>query len=157
MGSKRERASHSSGGRRARNQAGPYELLSVLGQGASGTVYLARRPGIERMFALKLLAADLDPEGRARVQREAQIASRLDHAGIVRVVDFGVLGPQLYIVMEHIEGQPLRNVIETRATREEMHLDVCNACHPFFTGEQRIVDTAGRVERFNRRFKRPTD
>jgi len=48
------------------------------------------------------------------------------------------------------------NVIETRATRDELHLDVCNACHPFFTGEQRIVDTAGRVERFNRRFGRPS-
>jgi large subunit ribosomal protein L31 len=47
------------------------------------------------------------------------------------------------------------NVVETRATRKEMHVDVCNVCHPFFTGEQRIVDTAGRVERFNRRFNRP--
>jgi len=37
-----------------------------------------------------------------------------------------------------------------------MHLEVCNKCHPFFTGEHRIVDTAGRVERFNRRFQRPT-
>jgi large subunit ribosomal protein L31 len=47
------------------------------------------------------------------------------------------------------------NEIVTRATRSEMHVDVCNVCHPFFTGEQRIVDTAGRVERFNRRFNRP--
>lgn len=41
---------------------------------------------------------------------------------------------------------------ETRSTRSAMHLDVCNVCHPFFTGEQRIVDTAGRVERFRRRY-----
>ena len=41
---------------------------------------------------------------------------------------------------------------ETRSTRSAMHLDVCNVCHPFFTGEQRIIDTAGRVERFNRRY-----
>lgn len=46
------------------------------------------------------------------------------------------------------------NEVTTRSTREKMHLDVCNVCHPFFTGEQRIVDTAGRVERFNRRFNR---
>ncbi len=46
------------------------------------------------------------------------------------------------------------NEISTRSTKAAMHLDVCNACHPFFTGEQRIVDTAGRVERFNRRFNR---
>jgi len=46
------------------------------------------------------------------------------------------------------------NEIQTRSTKASMHLDVCNACHPFFTGEQRIIDTAGRVERFNRRFGR---
>jgi large subunit ribosomal protein L31 len=44
------------------------------------------------------------------------------------------------------------NEIVTRSTRDSMHLDVCNLCHPFFTGEQRIIDTAGRVERFNRRY-----
>ncbi len=46
------------------------------------------------------------------------------------------------------------NEIRTRSTKERMHLDVCSNCHPFFTGEQRIVDTAGRVERFNRRYGR---
>ena len=44
------------------------------------------------------------------------------------------------------------NVVETRSTRPQIRLDVCSACHPFFTGEQRIVDTAGRVERFMRRY-----
>lgn len=43
-------------------------------------------------------------------------------------------------------------VIETGSTKEKMRIDVCSKCHPFFTGEQRIVDTAGRVERFKRRF-----
>jgi large subunit ribosomal protein L31 len=49
------------------------------------------------------------------------------------------------------------NDILTRSTRKAMHLDVCNLCHPFFTGEQRIIDTAGRVERFNRRYARPAN
>ncbi|HEX7037629.1 MAG TPA: 50S ribosomal protein L31 [Pseudomonadales bacterium] len=45
------------------------------------------------------------------------------------------------------------NVIETHSTHTgEMHLDVCSACHPFYTGKQKIVDTGGRVERFRRRF-----
>ena len=44
--------------------------------------------------------------------------------------------------------------IHTRATKADMHVDVCSNCHPFFTGEQRIVDTAGRVERFRRRYAR---
>ncbi|HJM74809.1 MAG TPA: 50S ribosomal protein L31 [Dehalococcoidia bacterium] len=41
---------------------------------------------------------------------------------------------------------------ETKSTKETIRLEVCSDCHPFFTGEQRIVDTAGRVERFRRRY-----
>lgn len=44
------------------------------------------------------------------------------------------------------------SIFETRSTKESLHVDVCSACHPFFTGEQRIIDTAGRVERFQRRY-----
>ena len=42
---------------------------------------------------------------------------------------------------------------QTRSTRKNMRVDVCAACHPFFTGEQRLVDTAGQVERFQRRLQ----
>ncbi|MEE8347524.1 MAG: 50S ribosomal protein L31 [Dehalococcoidia bacterium] len=44
------------------------------------------------------------------------------------------------------------NSWQTRATKPQVRLDVCSKCHPFFTGEQRIMDTAGRVERFKRRY-----
>ena len=45
------------------------------------------------------------------------------------------------------------NVIKTRSTlREDIHLEVCSNCHPFYTGQQKILDTGGRVERFRRRF-----
>ena len=44
----------------------------------------------------------------------------------------------------------------TGSTKPELRVEICKECHPFFTGEQRIVDTEGRVERFNRRFGRPT-
>src|SRR5262245_56939882 len=44
------------------------------------------------------------------------------------------------------------NVIETRSTRESIHVEICSACHPFFTGKQKLMDTAGRVERFNRKY-----
>ncbi|ACS87546.1 MULTISPECIES: 50S ribosomal protein L31 [Musicola] len=48
------------------------------------------------------------------------------------------------------------NVIKTRSTvARDLNLDVCSACHPFFTGKQRVVDTGGRVERFNKRFSVP--
>ncbi|PCI35882.1 MAG: 50S ribosomal protein L31 [Elusimicrobia bacterium] len=42
----------------------------------------------------------------------------------------------------------------TRATKKEIKLEICSACHPFFTGKQRLVDTAGRVERFQKRFSK---
>lgn len=45
-------------------------------------------------------------------------------------------------------------VIETRSTRGSYKIDVCSACHPFFTGKQRLVDTEGRVQRFKRRYNR---
>jgi large subunit ribosomal protein L31 len=41
----------------------------------------------------------------------------------------------------------------TGSTKPELHVEICNQCHPFFTGEQRIVDTEGRVDRLRRRFK----
>ena len=46
------------------------------------------------------------------------------------------------------------NVIETRSTRPEIRVEVCNKCHPFYTSKQKLVDTGGRVDRFNRRFGR---
>ena len=46
------------------------------------------------------------------------------------------------------------NTWTTGATQEAVRTDVCSACHPFFTGEQRIVDTAGQVERFIRRLEK---
>jgi large subunit ribosomal protein L31 len=45
------------------------------------------------------------------------------------------------------------NVVETRSTLgEDIHLDVCSACHPFYTGKQKVLDAGGRVERFRKRF-----
>jgi len=44
------------------------------------------------------------------------------------------------------------NVFKTRSTQDDIHVDVCSVCHPFYTGKQRLVDTAGRVERFNRKW-----
>ena len=44
------------------------------------------------------------------------------------------------------------NTFKTRATRKEMRLEICSACHPFYTGKQKLVDTAGMVEKFERRY-----
>ena len=45
------------------------------------------------------------------------------------------------------------NTFESGSTKDNLRVEVCSACHPFFTGEQRIVDTEGRVERMMRRYK----
>ena len=52
------------------------------------------------------------------------------------------------------------NTFTTRSTRkDELHVEICSECHPFFTGKQKLVDTAGRVDRFNKRYgkKQPAE
>ena len=44
------------------------------------------------------------------------------------------------------------NTFTTRSTKSDIHLELCNECHPFFTGKQKLVDSGGRVERFERRY-----
>jgi len=44
------------------------------------------------------------------------------------------------------------NRFVTRSTKPEIHIEICSACHPFFTGTQKFVDTAGRVEKFQKKF-----
>jgi len=44
------------------------------------------------------------------------------------------------------------NVIQTRSTIPKIHVEICSACHPFYTGKQKLVDTAGRIERFRKRY-----
>ncbi len=46
------------------------------------------------------------------------------------------------------------NVIETRSLRGDFKIDICSACHPFFTGKQKLLDTEGRVQRFKRKYGR---
>ena len=49
------------------------------------------------------------------------------------------------------------NGFETGSTKKNMKVEICSACHPFFTGKQKIIDTAGRVERFNRKYNLSND
>ncbi|MDW7987857.1 MAG: 50S ribosomal protein L31 [candidate division WOR-3 bacterium] len=46
------------------------------------------------------------------------------------------------------------NVINTRSTKPKINVEICSSCHPFFTGKQKIIDTAGRVEKYKRRYTR---
>ena len=49
------------------------------------------------------------------------------------------------------------NTFETGSTKKNMKVEICSTCHPFFTGKQKIIDTAGRVERFNRKYNLTND
>lgn len=44
------------------------------------------------------------------------------------------------------------NVVKTKATKENIHVEICSECHPFYTGKQKLVDSEGRVERFKKRY-----
>ena len=44
------------------------------------------------------------------------------------------------------------NTFKTKSTKTELHLEICSACHPFFTGRQKLIDTEGRVERFTKKY-----
>ncbi|MDJ0830771.1 MAG: 50S ribosomal protein L31 [Desulfobacterales bacterium] len=49
------------------------------------------------------------------------------------------------------------NVIETGSTRKDIRVEICSSCHPFFTGKQKLVDTAGRIERFRKKYAKFQD
>ncbi len=46
------------------------------------------------------------------------------------------------------------NVITTRSTKKDISVEICSNCHPFFTGEQKYMDTAGKIEKFNRKYRK---
>jgi tetratricopeptide (TPR) repeat protein/predicted Ser/Thr protein kinase len=95
---------------------GPYELREQLGAGGMGVVYRARREGAESDVALKVIAAgeDASAEALARFQREARIATELDHPGIVKVLETGEADGQVWFAMELVEGEPLSKQIKER-------------------------------------------
>lgn len=49
------------------------------------------------------------------------------------------------------------NTFQTRSAKDKLQVEICNVCHPFYTGKQKIVDTAGRVEKFNKKYNLKQD
>ncbi len=61
--------------------------------------------------------------------------------------------PQIHPEYHVVEARcACGNTWKTRSTKKELHLEICSACHPFFTGRQKLIDTEGRVERFTKKF-----
>src|SRR5215472_5561652 len=87
-----------------------YDVLSTLGRGGMGVVYLARDTALDREVALKVLErdAEADPTIAARLAQEARILGRLEHPGIVPVHDFGRLPDgRLFYAMKRVRGDRL--------------------------------------------------
>lgn len=98
---------------------GPYLLLTRIGRGGMGDVYLARHgrlSGFEKHCVLKMLRDDRanDPELLARFADEARVVVQLSHRNICPVFDVGRVGDRLYVVLEHIVGRDLRTIALAR-------------------------------------------
>jgi non-specific serine/threonine protein kinase/serine/threonine-protein kinase len=115
---------------------GGCRILGVIGRGGMGVVYRAEQPSPRRVVAVKVLApAFLDPSVIRRFEQEAQVLARLDHPGIARILHAGVervAGAELpYLVMEHVDGDPLGTSVHARGMGVEGRLalvaDVCDA------------------------------
>ncbi len=94
-------------------QIDKYLLLDLLGRGGMGRVFLARDVRLNRMVALKLLSQERmnNPRAIARFRREAKVGAQLQHEHLVRVYDEGESAGVLYLVMEHIDGKNVGQLI----------------------------------------------
>ncbi|CAN5573552.1 hypothetical protein BH11CYA1_BH11CYA1_20790 [soil metagenome] len=97
---------------------GKYELLSVIGAGGMGVIYLARQIFLDRLVAIKMLKSNLaSAKARMRFHQEGKAASALHHPVIVAINDFGIDElDRPYMVMEHVQGVTLSEVIKERVT-----------------------------------------
>ncbi len=98
---------------------GAYDVVGPLGAGGMGEVYRARHTALDRLVAIKVLPAPLavDPDARARFEREAKAVAALSHPNILAIHDFAVDGTTAYVVMELLEGGTLRERLPHGYTR----------------------------------------
>src|SRR3989440_8547488 len=103
----------------AGREVGFYKILSSLGQGGMGTVYLAEDARLNRKVALKFLSSDFisDNWGKRQLVKEAQAVAMLDHPNICPVYGFEEIGEYSFIVMQYIEGETLATLIRRKALK----------------------------------------
>ena len=89
------------------------EILELLGRGGMGYVYRARQKSLDRVVAVKVVAAEAERQGdfARRFAREAQVLARLSHPNLVSIHDYGQDGPLGWLVMEYVDGSSLRDLI----------------------------------------------
>jgi predicted Ser/Thr protein kinase len=136
------------------------EIVEMLGQGGMGVVYKAVQKNLGRTVALKVLSPHLsaDPEFVERFTREARALASLSHPNIVGIYDSGIHDHVPYLVMEYVDGTPLRKLLASKKLSPQQVLEVipqiCDALHYAHANgvvhrdikpENILVDRQGRV------------
>ena len=122
---------------------GPYAIVSQLGSGGMGIVYLAHDPRLDRHVAIKLLPPDLtrDDTAKQRFLQEAKAASALDHPNICIIFEINETDDgQLYLVMAHYEGETLKGRIARGPLDLNDALDIATQ-----VGQERWTPSAGQL------------
>lgn len=105
--------------------ADKYEILDTIGSGGMGTVYRVRQVFLNKVYALKVIPADmLTDQLVTRFQQEAKMMAALDHQNLGRIVDFGLFKNQPFMVMEFIDGVPLSKMIATAPLSSEESIEI---------------------------------
>lgn len=107
---------------------GAYQVISVLGVGGMGEVYLARDERLGRKLALKLLPRRFtwDRDRIRRFEQEARAASALNHPNIITIYDIGELAGTYFIAAEYVEGQTLRQLLDRGRLRAKDTIYICS-------------------------------
>src|SRR5262245_2984001 len=95
----------------AGSRLGPYEILTAIGAGGMGDVFLATDPRLDRRLAIKVLHTvdQHDAAARERLRREGRAAAALDHPYICKVYEIGEAEGRTFIAMEYVEGETLES------------------------------------------------
>ncbi len=103
-------------------------MLSLLGAGGMGEVYLARDKRLKRKLALKFLPQQFtrDPDRVRRFEREARAASALNPPNILTIYEIGEMAGTYFIAAEYVKGQPLRQLIRRGPLRTKETIDICS-------------------------------
>jgi tetratricopeptide (TPR) repeat protein len=150
---------------------GRYMLLEPVGEGGMGVVYRAFDPELDRSVAVKLIrSADGSAEARARLLREAQAMARLAHPNVVGVHDVGTVGDQVFLAMELLDGQSLRDWLRSspRGWRDIVRAFAdagrglaaahrAGLVHRDFKPANAFVETSGRIRLLDFGLARPAD